>query len=114
MIAVSRSLTPSDVSIVTVEAALSEEFGQNPTLPNCSPSFLPAANEAAAAKPVVDRLLIAMAGAGHSVAALSLYLGLKESEVRERIAALGLPAAAEKPLRRGSQPIPGRSRKSGV
>ena len=100
MIAVSRSLTPSDVSIVTVEAALSEEFGQNPTLPNWSPSFLPAANEAAAAKPVVDRLLIAMAGAGHSVAALSLYLGLKESEVRERVAALDLPAAAEKPLRR--------------
>ena len=100
MIAVSRSLTPSDVSIVTVEAALSEEFGQNPTLPNWSPSFLPAANEAAAAKPVVDRLVIAMAGAGHSVAALSLYLGLKESEVRERVAALDLPAAAEKPLRR--------------
>ena len=42
-----------------------------------------------------------MAGAaGHSVAALSLYLGLKESEVRERVAALKLPAAAEKPLRR--------------
>ena len=99
MIAVSRSLTPSDVSIVTVEAALSEEFGQNPTLPNRSPSFQPAANEAAA-KPVVDRLLIAMAGAGHSVAALSLYLGFKESEVRERVAALNLPAAAEKPLRR--------------
>ena len=41
-----------------------------------------------------------MAGAGHSVAALSLYLGLEESEVRERVAALDLPAAAEKPLRR--------------
>ena len=41
-----------------------------------------------------------MAGAGHSVAALSLYLGLKESEVRERVAALDLPAAPEKPLRR--------------
>jgi hypothetical protein len=100
MIAVSRSLTSPDVSIVTVEAALSEEFGQNPKLPNWSPSFLPAANEAAAAKPVVDRLLIAMAGAGHSVAALSLYLGLKDSEVRERVAALNLPAASEKPLRR--------------
>ena len=71
MIAVSLSLTPSDVSIVTVEAAFSEEFRQNPTLPNWSPSFQPAANEAAA-KPVVDRLVIAMAGAGHSVAALSL------------------------------------------
>jgi hypothetical protein len=100
MIAVSRSLTPPDVSIVTVEAALSEEFRQNPKLPNWSPSFLPAANEAAETKPAVDRLLIAMAGAGHSVAALSLYLGLKDSEVRERVAALNLPAAAEKPLRR--------------
>ncbi|HZZ25809.1 MAG TPA: hypothetical protein VFE60_26090, partial [Roseiarcus sp.] len=100
MIAVSRSFTPSDVSIVTVEAALSEEFGQNPTLPNWSPSFPPAANEAAAAKPILDRLLIAMAGVGHSVAALSLYLGLKDSEVRECVAALNLPAAAEKPLRR--------------
>ena len=98
MIAVSRSLTPSDVSIVTVETALSEEFGQNPALPNRSPSFLPAAN--GAAKPVVDRLLIAMAGVGHGVAALSLYLGLKDSEVRERVAALDLPPAAEKPLRR--------------
>ena len=47
MIAVSRSLTPSDVSIVAVEAALSEEFRQNLPLPNWSPSFLPAANEAA-------------------------------------------------------------------
>ena len=99
MIAVSRSLTPPDVSVVTVEAALSEEFGQNPTLPNWPPSFVPAANEAAA-KPVVDRLLISMVGAGHSVAALSLYLGLKDSEVRERVAALNLPAAAEKPFRR--------------
>ena len=104
MIAVSRSLTSSDVSIVTVEAALSQEFRQNLPLPNWSPSSLPAANDSAAnvavAKPVVDRLVIAMAGAGHSVAALSLYLGLKESEVRERVAALDLPAPAEKPLRR--------------
>ena len=100
MIAVSRSLTPSDVAIVTVEAALSEKSRQNLKHPNWSPSAPPAANEAAAAQPVVDRLLIAMAGAGHSVAALSLYLGLKESEVRERVAALDLPAAVEKPLRR--------------
>jgi hypothetical protein len=100
MVAVSRSLTPCDVSLVTVEAALPEAFRQNPTLPNWSPPSLPTANEAAAAKPVIERLVIAMAGAGHSVAALSLYLGLKESEVRERVAALDLPAAAEKPLRR--------------
>jgi len=100
MIAVSSSLTPSDVSIVTVEAVLSQGFGRNLKHPNWSPSVPPAANEAAAGKPVVDRLVIAMAGAGHSVAALSLYLGFKESEVRERVAALELPAAAEKPLRR--------------
>ena len=43
MIAVSRSLTASEVSIVTVEAALSREFGQNPPLPRWSPSLLPAA-----------------------------------------------------------------------
>ena len=106
MIAVSRSLTASEVSIVTVEAALSKEFGQNPPLPRWSPSPLPAASEAApneaAARPVVDRLVMGMAGAGHSVATLSLYLGLEESEVRERVAALDLPAAPEKPLRRWS------------
>jgi hypothetical protein len=100
MIAIPHSLRPSDVSIVTIEAALSEESGRNLKHPNWSPSLPPAANEGTASKPVVDRLLIAMAGAGHSVAALSLYLGLKESEVRERVAALELPAAAEKPLRR--------------
>ena len=41
-----------------------------------------------------------MAGAGHSVAALSFYLGLDEPEIRNRAAALALPAAPEKPLRR--------------
>jgi hypothetical protein len=112
MIAVSRSLTASEVSIVTVEAALSNEFGENPPLPRWSPSLLPAANDAAAAheaalneaaaRPVVDRLVMGMAGAGHSVETLSLYLGLEESEVRERVAALDLPAAPEKPLRRWS------------
>ena len=51
MIAVSRSLTSSDVSIVTVEAALSaRNSGKIRQLPNWSPSFLPAANEAAAAQ----------------------------------------------------------------
>ena len=102
MIAVSRSLTASEVSIVTVKAALSREFGENPPLPRWSPSLLPAANDAAAAneaapneaavRPVVDRLMMGMARAGHSVATLSLYLGLEESEVRERVAALDLPA----------------------
>jgi hypothetical protein len=106
MIAVSRSLTPSHVSIVTIEAALSDVLGRNPTLPRWSPSFLPAASEPATAKPVVDRLLIAMAGAGHGVAALSLYLGVEDAEVRERVAALDLPAAAEKQLRRPSSANP--------
>jgi hypothetical protein len=45
MTAVSHSLTPSDVSIVTVEAVFPQEFEQNPTPSNLSPSFLPAANE---------------------------------------------------------------------
>jgi len=114
MIAVSRSLTPSDVSIVTVEAAIPQGFGQNPTLPNRSPSLLPTAHEATA-KPVVDRLVIAMAGAaGHSVAALSLYLGLKESEVRERVAALKLRRRPKNRFAGRSRPIPGRSRRFGV
>jgi hypothetical protein len=106
MIAVSRSLIASEASIATVEAALSTHFGQNLPLPRWSPSPLPGASEAApneaAARPVVDRLMMGMAGAGHSVATLSLYLGLEESEVRERVAALDLPAAPEKPLRRWS------------
>ena len=110
MIAVSRSLIASEASIATVEAALSTHFGENLPLPRWSPSPLPAASEAApneaAARPVVDRLMMGMAGAGHSVATLSLYLGLEESEVRERVAALDLPAAPEKPLRRWSSKNP--------
>jgi hypothetical protein len=95
-----RSINLSEVSIVTVEAALSSEFEPSPVMPEWSPSFLPLAIEPAAQRPVVDRLLIAMAGAGHGVAALSLYLGVQKSEIRERVATLNLPAAAEKPLRR--------------
>ena len=72
MIAVSRSLIASEASIATVEAALSTQFGQNLPLPRWSPSPLPAASEAApneaAARPVVDRLMMGMASAGHSVA----------------------------------------------
>ena len=92
--------TLSTASIVTIGAVLSEEFRLMPALPRLAPSSLAAPAEPVASRPVVDRLLIAMASAGHSVAALSLYLGLKEHLVRERIAALDLPAAAETPLRR--------------
>ena len=92
--------TLSTASIVTIGAVLSEEFRLMPALPRLAPSSLAAPAEPVAARPVVDRLLIAMASAGHSVAALSLYLGLEEHLVRERIAALDLPAATERPLRR--------------
>jgi hypothetical protein len=103
VIAVSRFQTRSEVSIVTIEAALS---GQNPTLADRSPLILPVANEPAPTKSVVDRLLVSMAGACHSVAALSLYLGLEESEIRNRVAALELPPATETPLRRPASANP--------
>src|ERR1700677_2852440 len=59
--------------------------------PALTQAVLPAVNGMATADPVVDKLVVAMAGAGHSVAAMSLYLGFKECEVRERVAALYLP-----------------------
>src|ERR1700685_2242643 len=73
MIAVSRSLIASEDWIATVEAALSTQLGQNLPLPRWSPSPLPAASEAApneaAARPVVDRLMMGMAGGRPTVAA---------------------------------------------
>jgi hypothetical protein len=106
MTAVSRFSQSFDISVVTVDATLSNEFGQNPRLPNWPQAVLTDTNGMAPADPVVDKLVVAMAGAGHSVAALSLYLGFKECEVRERVAALYLPAAVEKPLRRPVSPNP--------
>ena len=102
MLAISRTLASSKASIVTVESVLSAIGSAPPTpcVPKWSPRLIAGSAERDASRPVLDRLVVAMAGAGHSVAALSLYLGLKESEVRERVAALDLPAAAEKPLRR--------------
>jgi hypothetical protein len=49
---------------------------------------------------VVDGLLSLMISAGHGVAALSLYLGISESKVRDRACELGLPQPQEKKLRR--------------
>jgi hypothetical protein len=106
MIAVSRSLTPSSLSIVTIEAALSQGFGQNPALPRWSPRLIIGSAERDATRPVLDRVVSAMAGAGHSVAALSFYLGLREADVRKRIAALGLPQAPEGRLRRSPSKHP--------
>jgi hypothetical protein len=106
MIAVSRSLTPSSLSIVTIEAALSQGFGQNPALPRWSPRLIVGSAEGDVSRPVLDRLVAAMAGAGHSVAALSFYLGLRAADVRKRIAALGLPEAPEGRLRRSTSKHP--------
>jgi hypothetical protein len=49
---------------------------------------------------VVDGLLSLMINAGHGVAALSLYLGIGETKVRDRARELGLPPPKEKKLRR--------------
>jgi hypothetical protein len=109
MIAIPRSLTPSDASIPTVEAALCANFrGGRPglRLPEWSPRLTAGSTQPTTTLPVIDRLVAAMAGAGHSVAALSFYLGLHEAEVRKRVAALELPQAVEKPLRRSSSSHP--------
>jgi hypothetical protein len=102
MLAISHTSASYNTSIVSVESVLSAIGSAPPTpcLPKRSPSLIAGSAEPDASRPVLDRLVVAMAGAGHSVAALSLYLGLKESEVRERVAALDLPAAPEKLLRR--------------
>src|SRR3984885_13574286 len=102
MFSISRTLASPKASIVTVESVLSAIGTASPTpcVPKWSPRLIAGSAGRDPSRPVLDRLVVAMAGAGHSVAALSLYLGLKEYEVRERVAALDLPAAAEKPLRR--------------
>jgi hypothetical protein len=102
MLATSQTLPSSKASIVTVESALLAIESAPPT--SCAPkgSLCPIAESAErdASCPVLDRLAAAMAGAGRSVAELSLYLGLDEPEIRNRVTALELPAAPEKPLRR--------------
>src|SRR3984957_4837412 len=102
MLTISRTLAPSKASIVTVEYVLTAIGSSSPTpcVPMWSPLLIAGSAGRDASRPVLDRLVVAMAGAGHSVAALSLYLGLKESEVRERVEALDLPGGPEKPPRR--------------
>ena len=103
MLATSRILPSSKASIVTVESALSAigSLAPAPRAPKWRPPCLTAGTlERDASRPVLDRLIAAMMGAGRSVAELSLYLGLDEPEIRNRVAVLELPAVPEKPLRR--------------
>src|SRR5271154_5947074 len=101
MLATSQ-LPTSKASIATVDSALLAIESAPPT--SCAPKSLPCpiavSAERDASRPVLDRLAVAMTGAGRSVAELSLYLGLDEPEIRNRVTALELPAAPEKRLRR--------------
>ena len=107
MIAV-RSLTSPNFSIVTVDSVLAAIGSAPPPqcVPKWSPRLITGSAGGDASRPVLDRLVEEMAGAGHSVAALSFYLGLREADVRKRIAALGLPEAPEGRLRRSSSKYP--------
>lgn len=102
MLATSRTLPSSKASIVTVESVLSAigSASPPPCVPKWSPCLIAGSAERDASRPVLDRLIVAMAAAGRSVAELSLYLGLDEPEIRNRVMALELPAALEKALRR--------------
>src|SRR5277367_311516 len=102
MLAASPILPSSKASIVTVESALSAIGSPPPTsrVPKWSPCLTAGSAERDASRPILDRLAAAMTGAGRCVAELSLYLGLDEPEIRNRVAALELPGAPEKPLRR--------------
>ena len=105
MVAKNRTLESSHASIVTVDSVLSAIEGAS-RVPKWSPRLIIGLAEGDASRPVLDRLVAAMARAGHSVAALSFYLGLREADVRKRIAALGLPQAPEGRLRRSSSKHP--------
>src|SRR5271163_1650310 len=108
MLATSRILPSSKASIVTVESALLaiESAPPPPRVPKWPPYLTAGTAERDASRPVLDRLAVAMTGAGRSVAELSLYLGLDEPEIRNRVTALELPAAPEKPLRRPASANP--------
>jgi hypothetical protein len=109
VLAIGRILESTPTSIVTVESVLSavEDAAPSPRrIPEWSPHFILGSAGKAVSRPVLDQLVTAMAGAGHSVAALSFYLGLREAEVRNRIVALGLPQAAERRLRRTTSKHP--------
>jgi hypothetical protein len=104
----SSTLEFSAVPTVTVDAALSAISGPSP--PQCMPQWssrlITGSIQGDGVRSVLDRLVEAMAGAGHTVAALSFYLGLREADVRRRIAALGLPQAMEGRLRRSTSKHP--------
>jgi hypothetical protein len=102
----SQLIASCNASFSAADAALSAIAGAKP-LPNV-PKWTPrpVGGSVESGQAVIDRLVRSMAGAGHSVAALSLYLGLREADVRKKIAALGLPQASEKPLRRPTSKHP--------
>ena len=108
MLTISRILESSYASIVTIDSVLSAIEGASPPqcVPKWSPHLIIGSAQGDATRPVLDRVVAAMAGAGHSVAALSFYLGLRQADVRKRIAALGLPQAPEGRLRRSSSKHP--------
>jgi hypothetical protein len=104
MLAVGRILESTPPSIITVDSVLSDigNASLSPQrIPKWSPHFMSTAGNAVS-RPVLDQLVTAMASAGHSVAALSFYLGLQEADVRRRISALGVPQATERRLRRST------------
>jgi hypothetical protein len=78
MLATSQISPSSKASIVTVESALSAigSLVPAPRVPKWSPCLTAGSAERDASRPVLDRLAVAMTGAGRSVAELSLYLGL--------------------------------------
>jgi hypothetical protein len=109
VLATGRILESAPTSIATVDSVLSAIGNASPLpqrIPKWSPYFVMGSAGKAVSRPVLDQLVNAMAGAGHSVAALSFYLGLREAEVRNRIVALGLPQAAERRLRRSTSKHP--------
>jgi hypothetical protein len=103
-------------SIVTIDAVLEARSGASSPTPNATPSLaarhIEVSSEAGGRcvagvaltdeHSVVDGLLSRMIGAGHGVAALSLYLGIGEAKVRDRARELGLPQPKEKKLRRAA------------
>src|ERR1700728_1784748 len=102
MLAINRALESSHPSIVTLDAVLSAIEGASPpqSVPKWSPHLIIGSAQGDAPRPVLDRVVAAMAGAGHSVAALSFYVGLRQADVRKRVGGLGPPPRPGRPLRR--------------
>ena len=116
MLATSQTLPSSKASIVTVEFVLSAigSASPPPCVPKWSPCLIAGSAERDASRPVLDRLIVAMAGAGRSVAELSLYLGLDEPEIRNRVRRSSCQPRRRNRSAGRSQPILGPSRRSGV